>query len=99
MVFRLNDSAPRVTRHDLADPHRHVTLEERLAQIGAVDLRANIRVVDQGDGYASIQPVDPARQWTANVTPHSAMEPEQRPICRRRSDPARPHARHRTRGD
>ena len=65
MVFRLIDNVPRVTRHDLADPNRHLSLDERLIAAGAPDLRDNVVVVDEGYGYVSILPRDPAKRWTA----------------------------------
>ena len=65
MVFRLIDTVPWVTRHDLADPNRHLSLEERLIAAGAPDLRDNAVVVDEGDGYMSILPRDPTKRWMA----------------------------------
>lgn len=65
MVFRLIDNVPRVTRHDLADPNRHVPLQQRLIAAEASDLRENALVVDEGGGYASIVPKDPRKRWTS----------------------------------
>lgn len=63
MIRRLNDAAPRVTRQQLADPHAGVPYEERMARAGAVDLRDNARVIDHGDGYVTVEPIDPTKRW------------------------------------
>jgi hypothetical protein len=69
MVFRLVDTVPRVTRHDLADGFRHLTLEQRLAEIGAVDLRDNSLLADQGDGYVTVLAIDAAKRWKSAAPP------------------------------
>lgn len=61
--MRLDDTAPRLTRQMIANPHACVPYEERLRQAGAVDLRGNARVVDLGDGYVRVEPVDPTKLW------------------------------------
>jgi hypothetical protein len=76
MVFRFDDRKRRLTRHDLADPHRHMTLEQRLAEIGAPDLRDNARVTEGKGDYATILPIDPKKSWGPSSRPlareHSA---------------------------
>jgi hypothetical protein len=52
-----------ITREDLADPHRAMPYEERLAQAAAVDLRNNAAIIDHRDGYVSIVPIDPNKRW------------------------------------
>jgi hypothetical protein len=64
MIFRLNDNKARVSRQDLADPHRNATLEERLAAADAIDLRDNALLLDAGNGYVRIDPIDPKKRWT-----------------------------------
>lgn len=71
MVFHLNDRRRRITRHDLADPHRHTSLEDRLINAGAHDLRDNSQIIDQGGGYVAIEPIDSEKRWTARE-----MDPE-----------------------
>jgi hypothetical protein len=66
MVFRLFDNVPRVSRDDLADPNRHVSLEARLIAAGAPDLRDNAVVMDEGGGYVTILPKDASKRWTAS---------------------------------
>ena len=75
MVFRLRDNVPRVTRHDLADSNRHLTLEERLIAADAQDLRDNTIIVDEGDGYVSILPRDPTKRWVASSPASRQSDP------------------------
>lgn len=62
MMFRLDDTAHRITRQDLADPNRGQRHMDRLLAIGAIDLRGNARVTELVGGYAMIAPSDPTKR-------------------------------------
>lgn len=75
MTFRLNDSAPSVSRRDLADPDRGRPLRQRLADAGAVDLEGNSRLVDHGRGYGSLEPIDHRKRILAADADGSKQHP------------------------
>ncbi|MDR9852907.1 hypothetical protein RJP21_04735 [Paenibacillus sp. VCA1] len=41
------------------------TYEQRLEAAGAIDLRDNHRIIDLGNGYTRIEPIDPTKLWKA----------------------------------
>ena len=42
-----------------------LTYEQRLEAAGAIDLRDNRRVIDLGNGYDRIEPIDPTKLFKA----------------------------------
>jgi hypothetical protein len=65
MSEQLIDQPSYVRRQDLANPHRHQPLRERLIAANAIDLRDNHRVIDFGDGYAQVVPIDSTKRFRA----------------------------------
>jgi hypothetical protein len=52
-------------RSYLANPFCADCLPQRLEASGAVDLRDNFRIVDVGNGYSAIIPIDETKLWKA----------------------------------
>lgn len=59
--MKIDDSKPRLTRQQIADPHADVPHLDKLAEAGAVDLRDNVVVESLGNGYATARPVDQSK--------------------------------------
>ena len=57
-MIRIDDTARRLPRQQIADPHHMTLLRVRLEQARAVDLRDNADIVELGGGYATIEPRD-----------------------------------------
>lgn len=57
----LTDTEPFVAREDIARPGGKMSYLERLAASHAVDLRDNMRLEPESDGYWRIVPLDPTR--------------------------------------
>jgi hypothetical protein len=51
-----------LTRERLENPHYGQDRKERLIKSGAIDLRDNCRIVDLGNGYVEITPIDPSKK-------------------------------------
>jgi hypothetical protein len=52
-------------RRELAEPHLHQPLDERLERAGAIDLKGNHVRESLGNGYSRIVPVDPNKLFKA----------------------------------
>lgn len=63
MIKKLNDTAPRLTRQQLADPQAGTPYMTRLERSGAVDLRDNKVIEHRNDGYVVIRPIDPQKRF------------------------------------
>ncbi len=61
MIRKLILSSPLLTRQEIADPHAHEPLLNRLLKAGATDLRSNVVVEDHANGYVTNHPVDPGK--------------------------------------
>jgi hypothetical protein len=57
----ITDTEPFVAREDLARPGGKMPHLERLAKAQAVDLRDNVRLEPESDGYWRVVPLDPTR--------------------------------------
>ncbi|AHM66872.1 hypothetical protein PPSQR21_032330 [Paenibacillus polymyxa SQR-21] len=44
------------------------TYEQRLEAAGAIDLRDNSRIIDLGNGYCRIEPINPTKRFKAEVS-------------------------------
>lgn len=52
-----------VSREDLSNPHRQITVKERLKTSNAIDLRFNHELIKKGNGYAKIKAKDPSKRF------------------------------------
>jgi hypothetical protein len=50
-----------LSRHFLANPFQNIPLSERLKKNHSIDLRDNIAIVDIGNGYSMIKPIDKSK--------------------------------------
>ncbi|WCK57113.1 hypothetical protein PP175_28400 (plasmid) [Aneurinibacillus sp. Ricciae_BoGa-3] len=50
----------------LSNPFCSDCYEQRLEASGAIDLRDNHRIVDAGNGYVQIVPIDPTKKFKAS---------------------------------
>jgi hypothetical protein len=57
------------------------TLEERLIQDGAIDMRDNYQIEELNDGYVVIKPIDETKKWKKDMT---LIEPEESNVEKRR---------------
>lgn len=48
----------KLSREDLANPFYNMSYKERLIKSKATDLRDNCIVIDLGNGYSKIEPID-----------------------------------------
>ena len=59
---KIDDRAPRVSRRDLANPHKRRPRKQRLLDSGAVDLTENCSIESFGNGYGRVRKIDPKRK-------------------------------------
>jgi hypothetical protein len=51
-----------LTREKLENPHSTIDFKERLIRSGAIDLENNHNIIDLGNGYVQIVPIDPTKK-------------------------------------
>lgn len=60
MKFEHSDE---LSRKHLSNPWAKKSLDERLVDSKAIDLRDNFRIVDHENGFSSIEPIDETKLW------------------------------------
>ena len=61
--FKVNNNSNRLSLEKLTNPFPIETREERLKKSGAINLQDNCKIVDLGNGYSSIEPIDKTKTF------------------------------------
>ncbi len=53
-----------LSRRNMANKHQNKPLQKRLKSANVIDLRNNRQMIDMGNGYTKVIPIDPNKRFT-----------------------------------
>lgn len=56
-------SESRITRQDISNPFRNITLEKKRIKSNSINLKDNFFIEDLGDGYSKIVPLNKEKKY------------------------------------